>query len=197
MPELRRLTAADARRVRWKNGRGVTEELALWPPGASFERGDFDWRIARAGVSEAGPFSEFPGFERTLVVVEGEGLLLRHGAASPVSVRPLQPHVFSGDGITQAELFGGPVTDVNLLARRACVRSRVSVLRVSSAHEEELLRSHAFVHVLEGALAARAGDAEAHQLAARESLWVIDADPLVLRIEGRAIALLVELVEQA
>src|SRR5258708_2763617 len=60
--QIRQLTPADARRVPWKNGRGVTDELALWPPGASFERGDFDWRIACAGVDAAGPFSAFPGF---------------------------------------------------------------------------------------------------------------------------------------
>jgi environmental stress-induced protein Ves len=91
-PELRHLTAADVRRVPWKNGRGVTEELALWPPGASFERGDFDWRVARAGVDAAGPFSEFPGFDRLLVVTEGEGLLLRHGVAAAVRVARLAPH---------------------------------------------------------------------------------------------------------
>ncbi|MBM3986021.1 MAG: hypothetical protein FJ296_10095, partial [Planctomycetes bacterium] len=79
-PGLRVLRAADARRVPWRNGRGVTEELALAPPGASFERGDFDWRVARATVAQAGPFSAFPGFERVLVVVQGAGLRLEHGA---------------------------------------------------------------------------------------------------------------------
>src|SRR5687767_10413887 len=41
MLEVVHLHPADARLVPWKNGRGVTRELALWPEGASLERGDF------------------------------------------------------------------------------------------------------------------------------------------------------------
>jgi environmental stress-induced protein Ves len=191
---LRHLKPAEARRVPWKNGRGVTEELALWPPGTSLQRGDFDWRIARAGVVEDGPFSEFAGFQRTLVIVSGEGLLLRHGAASPVSVHPLQPHLFSGDELTQAELLGGPVTDVNLLARRGRVKARASVLRVHGEHAEGLLGTHVFLHLLEGALSARAGEATPQTLAPGESLWLEDLGALELRLRGEgATALLFEL----
>ena len=69
----------DARRVPWKNGRGVTEELALWPPHARFERGDFEWRISKARIEDAGPFSNFEHHDRILVVTAGDGLVLDHG----------------------------------------------------------------------------------------------------------------------
>ena len=81
MPTLVHLTAADVRRVPWKNGRGVTEELLVLPDSATFARGDFDVRISKATVSEPGPFSSFPGFDRVLVVTAGAGLRLAHGAA--------------------------------------------------------------------------------------------------------------------
>jgi uncharacterized protein len=163
---IRRLAAADARRVPWKNGRGVTEELALWPPGASFERGDFDWRIARAAVEEDGPFSPFPGFDRLLIVTAGAGLRLDHGGRAPrARALPLRPHRFSGDWPTSATLLAGPVADLNVLARRGVVRTEAAVLRPGprSLHVRELLESgHIFVHVLTGAVEARlAGDVPA------------------------------------
>jgi len=175
-PALRRLRAADARRVPWRNGRGVTEELALAPPGASFERGDFDWRIARAAVEEAGPFSAFPGFERVLVVVQGAGLLLEHGAAAPPArVTPLVPYRFSGDWATTATPLDGPVADFNVLARRGVVRADVEILRPVAPLLHEWPGDGDFlVHVLSGTLALRgvgAGGGPTLRLQPRESLW--------------------------
>ena len=183
---LRHLKPQDARRVPWKNGRGVTEELALWPPGASFERGDFDWRIARAGVAEDGSFSEFPGFERVLVVCSGEGLLLRHGLAAPVRVPRLQSHRFSGDDATTAELLAGAAIDVNVLARRGRVAAEVSVLRAGRLSLPASDAEHSFVHVIEGDVAARvAGGSEPVTLSPRESLWILgEAPPIELQPAG-------------
>lgn len=174
--QLRHLTPADARRVPWKNGRGVTDELLVWPPGASLQRGDFEWRLARAGVSEAGPFSEFPGFERVLLVTSGEGLLLRPAAAAaPMRALPLRPVRFAGEGATSAELLGGPVTDLNLLLRRGVVRGDVDVLQPGGTPRRvRLAAAHAVLVLLAGALELRGLGAPV-VLAAGESLWARDA----------------------
>ncbi len=174
---IRHLTAADARRVAWKNGRGFTDELALWPEGAAFERGDYDWRIARAAVDEPGPFSAFPGFDRVLVVTSGAGLRLQHGRSAPrVRVLPLSPQRFSGDWSTSATLIDGPVTDLNILVRRGLVHAVVTLLRpgARSLHVLELPGpGHTFVHVISGAIDARVtGSGGSLLLAAGESLWV-------------------------
>ena len=58
----------------WKNGSGSTTEIAIDPPSATFD--DFHWRISLATISENGPFSVFPGVERTLALVDGHGLTL-------------------------------------------------------------------------------------------------------------------------
>src|SRR5688500_12512282 len=98
MREVLQLRARDAKRVPWKNGRGMTTELALWPPGASLERGDFDWRISKASFDTAGPFSTFAGCERILIVTRGAGVLLDHGdQAARARVRRLEPYRFSGE----------------------------------------------------------------------------------------------------
>lgn len=178
----------------WKNGRGVTAELALWPPGASFERGDFDWRIACAGVDEPAPFSRFPGFERLLVVISGEGLALRHGAQPSVRVPRLHPHRFSGDDATSAELLAGPVTDFNVLARRGRAAAGLSVLR--GAGRQPLSAGHVFLHLVHGAVDVRVAGREPTALAAQESLWIRGGQPGdALELDGGACTALLVRIE--
>jgi hypothetical protein len=181
-----RLAAADARRVPWRNGRGVTEEVAVWPAGTSFEAGDFDGRVARAAVVEDGPFSRFDGFDRVVVVVEGAGLLLTHAdAASPVLVAPLAPHRFRGEDATSARLVDGPVRDLSVLARRARCRADARVVALSACPAAVVLPAgHALVHVLAGRVVARAVG-EVWTLDPGDSLRGTDlAAPLEATLEG-------------
>ena len=175
VPEVQQLSAADVRRVPWRNGRGVTEELALWPPGASLERGDFDWRISRAAVDEDGAFSTIPGCERVLVVTSGAGLVLTHGPHAPrARLRPLEPYRFAGAWPTSAELVAGPIVDFNVMARPERVHVEVEATRLGPRRARiELGAGHAFLHVLAGAVAARlTGEEQPFELGERESLWV-------------------------
>ena len=71
---MRIIRAADCRRMPWKNGRGETVEIAISPDGAGID--DFDWRLSMARVETDGPFSLFAGIDRTLAVLEGEGIFL-------------------------------------------------------------------------------------------------------------------------
>ncbi|MEC4600651.1 HutD family protein, partial [Burkholderia vietnamiensis] len=41
----------------WKNGGGVTREIAAYPPGAALDA--FAWRVSVADVGAGGPFSRF------------------------------------------------------------------------------------------------------------------------------------------
>lgn len=174
MREVLHLTSDDVRRLPWKNGRGVTEEIALWPPGSAFERGEFDWRISKALVDESGPFSSFPGFDRILVVTDGEGFVLTHGDRAPrVRVRRFEPYLFSGDWPTSAELQSGSVADFNVLLRRGSFRADIEVLKLGRRRvREALAEGHAFVHVLSGDFVARVtAEEEPFALGPRESLW--------------------------
>lgn len=175
MRSVQHLKPADARRFPWKNGRGVTEQLALWPPHSSFERGDFVWRISKAGVIAAGPFSPFPELDRILVVTSGDGLVLSHGdRAARARLRPFEPYRFSGDWSTSAELVGSAVTDFNVFVRRGVVSAEVQVTRLGHRRVcESLAVGHAFVHVLVGELVARVGGEEApFALGPLDSLWI-------------------------
>lgn len=107
---------ADCRPTPWKNGGGVTTEIMAWPPAAGFD--EFDWRISMAQVAAGGPFSVFPGIDRTLTVLEGS-MRLEAGDAAPVALDPQSgPYVFPGDVATAATLIEGPVLDFNVMTRR-------------------------------------------------------------------------------
>jgi hypothetical protein len=113
--EWTHLKPADARRVPWKNGGGTTLELAVEPPDATFETG-FLWRLSTAEIAVPSPFSAFPGLQRTLLLLAGEGLRVDFGDRGVVVLQePLVPLVFSGGWPATATLLGGPCTDLNLM----------------------------------------------------------------------------------
>jgi hypothetical protein len=115
----------DSRTVRqlpWKNGKGVTLELAIAPADAGLD--DFDWRISSARVDSDGPFSHYPGIDRSLGLLSGAGLRLK----LPESVILDSRHPvlsFAGELDVQAELLDGPLQDFNLMSRRGRWRHRL------------------------------------------------------------------------
>lgn len=124
---IRVLRAADHRRMRWKNGKGETVEIALHPPSAGLD--DFEWRVSMARVETDGPFSVFPGIDRTLSILDGEGFELTvEDDPAIVLTRETSPHFFRADKATQARLIAGPVTDLNVMVRRSAWCHAVSRL---------------------------------------------------------------------
>lgn len=185
--EIVPLSPSDARRTPWKNGGGVTDELALWPRDAQFTRGDFEWRISRARMTKSGPFSSFPGFERVLVLVDGPGAVLSHGDDAPrARLRRLEPYAFSGDWSTHAEI-SAPISDFNVIAHASVWRPSVEALPLGARRVvEELAPGHAFVHVLDGEAVARISDEEEPlELGAGDSVWLCELDrPAQIELQG-------------
>lgn len=125
---MRLLRAADRAPAPWKNGGGVTYEVAVEPPGAGFA--DFGWRLSTAVIAADGPFSRFDGIDRTLVLVEGDGLRLDI-AGRAVELTPEAAIVeFAGEEPVHAALASGPILDLNLMVRRGAWRSSLSRRRV-------------------------------------------------------------------
>ncbi len=106
-----RLQAATA--SPWRNGGGITHELAAEPAG------QWRWRVSVARIDWDGPFSRFEGVDRQFAVIRGAGVRL-HLDGRSVSVLAQGPAVaFSGEGTCHAELIDGPTLDFNLMSRHS------------------------------------------------------------------------------
>lgn len=131
------LRASTYRRTRWKNGGGETMEIAISPAGASLD--NFDWRISMATVATDGPFSQFPGVDRTLCILDGAGIEL--GIDDEPTHRldhESEPFVFSGDAAAHSKLIDGAVTDFNVMTRRDRFSHGVQRMRLHTGEVRNL-----------------------------------------------------------
>ena len=113
----------------WKNGGGVTREIACHPPSANMQ--DFDWRISIAHIARDGDFSVFAGVDRVITLLEGGGVHLSSADGSVLHAldTPLQPFAFSGDAAVHGRLLNGDCHDFNVMTRRGVCQAEVRVLR--------------------------------------------------------------------
>lgn len=116
------LSRADFHTQPWKNGGGITHEVA---------RADRDgallWRLSIAEVAADGPFSPFPGLSRVLTVTDGAGLWL-DTPRGRITARPLRPVHFPGDLPVNCRRIDGGVTDFNLIYDASRLRARVEAV---------------------------------------------------------------------
>ncbi|MFI1356123.1 HutD family protein [Streptomyces sp. NPDC020898] len=128
------------RSVPWKNGGGTTREVAsgtMQAPRASTEITDgFDWRVSVADVDTEGSFSAFPGIDRVITLVEGEGMVLTVDG-TPHPVGPLSPFAFSGDAATHCRPAAGTVRNMNVMTRRSRATAQVRIITVTAAQGPE------------------------------------------------------------
>ena len=134
MSSTKLIRASDLVPRPWKNGGGVTWEIAIDPPGAGLE--EFRWRVSRARIGADGPFSLFPNCERWITCVEGAGFALHFDDGVKLAVPPFQPIRFSGDRAATCRLADGPCTDINIIARRDLVAVDVATVPAPDALPE-------------------------------------------------------------
>jgi environmental stress-induced protein Ves len=121
---MKLLDPAGYRRTPWKNGGGVSVEIAAeHDPALGEDWKGLVWSLSRTGFAGPSPFSDLSGMDRIIAVVGGVGLTLRawDGGADVVVGPPFQPTPFDGgrrvDGVPD-----GAVTVANVMGRRAAVR---------------------------------------------------------------------------
>ena len=185
------LRAGDYRRMPWKNGKGETVEIAVFPPDASIS--DFDWRISMATVSEDGPFSVFDGIDRTLSILSGEGLELTIDGREAVVLRQeTAPLPFPADAATSARLIRDTVTDLNVMTRRG--RFFHQVTRRDLPHHLTLAGSPTLVLSL-GDLALTFAGAK-HDLGRFDCAYFPEATEEMPLLSGTAACIVIEFTEQ-
>ncbi len=117
-------------RMPWKNGLGETLEIAI-----KQQNGEVLYRVSQASVVEDGLFSDFSGLHRTLVLLKGNGMLLKHQSQSGVYQNKLTEllsiALFSGGDITHATLCNGAVDDLNVMVRNGKASSHIEAMLAS------------------------------------------------------------------
>lgn len=114
----------------WKNGLGRTRELAAHPPGAGMEA--FDWRVSVAEVTAAASFSAYPGVDRVIALLDGDGFTMHLGDGREHALTtPCSPFAFAGEVPVTMTLAGQPGRDFNLMLRRGRVRGGIAVWRAA------------------------------------------------------------------
>jgi environmental stress-induced protein Ves len=133
------IPASDYREVPWKNGGGLSYEIAA----------DALWRVAIAVIERDGPFSDWRGYDRTIVAIDGDPVELRIDDETIVLER-YEPVEFDGASPAVAHLRGSAARDLNVMTAREAFAHDVEI--VSGAQRFVLDEDEfAFVIAVDGA----------------------------------------------
>lgn len=125
---MRVFRTAGYRATAWKNGLGTTREILRHPEGAT----EFLYRLSLAEVSQSCDFSAFPGYDRIITLLDGDGfeLHLANGRSHALTMAHA-PYVFDGGAPVACTVAGGPSRDLNLMIRRDAATAECVVLDVA------------------------------------------------------------------
>jgi uncharacterized protein len=114
----------------WRNGGGQTRELLAWPPGSGAS-----WllRVSVADIERDGPFSPFPGVQRSFAVLEGAGVVLSFAEGERRLTEASDALSFDGADAPGCHLIAGPTRDLNLMARHTAGHSRMRRVQTGEA----------------------------------------------------------------
>jgi environmental stress-induced protein Ves len=113
----------------WKNGGGITHEAIRVP--ASGE--SFLWRVSIAHIERSGPFSDFAGYRRTMVLLQGDGMALHFANGERKVLREIGAFAeFDGALAANCDLLGGPCMDLNLMVAESLSKVPARVQRLNA-----------------------------------------------------------------
>jgi len=168
-------------KLRWKNGLGYTTELLR----ESLDKDDFAWRLSIAQVSQDGPFSNFDGYDRTLLLLKGRGITLEHGNGSlQVLCTALDAAHFSGKGPTTARLHHGPIEDFNIMTRSGVCSAQTYTGTATQEFAQTTKASLLLIYASAEALAVSLDGADPLKIPVAHLLRVNIVQALSLRITG-------------
>jgi environmental stress-induced protein Ves len=207
MATLTLIRGAELVAAPWKNGGGITREVAAFPSTAGLN--DFVWRVSIADVAQAGPFSRFEGVDRTLVLLSGAGMVLDEtGGLKEVPLgdgtRRVQSHTltkaldvarFDGESQIDARLIDGATRDFNLMVRRDAAQGEVDMWRgqMQQRTRRTLSADVVLLFCASGSVRLDPGDTQALQLEAGDTLRIDAPSALQCALEGAGAVLAVSI----
>ena len=150
----------------WKNGKGSTKELLL-----EESKDAFAWRLSMAPVTSDGSFSDFSGYHRKLILIEGNGIRLTHGNGQVDRLKQrFDMACFDGDWNTEAKLYEGEITDFNVMTRQGVCSAEVDIFRHQAEHRLDVNADQLLIYALDSDIEVSPVDASKLQLAATNLL---------------------------
>lgn len=150
------LRHADRIPQRWRNGGGMTEEVA-----AEHVDGRLLWRVSIATITQDGAFSDFPGIDRMLMPLGEAGLTLEVDGARRHAARHTVVE-FAGESAVAAVAVREPGQDLNLMVDRAHAEGALSHIAVDGREQVGMPDSLVLAVCLGGRLTCGPIDLEIH-----------------------------------
>mgnify|MGYP000908241803 CR=1 FL=1 len=144
------------RSMPWRNGKGFTSEIAIFPTQSTAVENNFSWRLSSADVVENGLFSYFPNCHRYLAIIDGQGLNLRFENEKKLITQNSFIH-FSGEEKVHCELINGKVKDLNLIVKKNAHHIQFEILNTTV---NGLLKGTSIIFVIEGLVQVKQYQAE-------------------------------------
>jgi environmental stress-induced protein Ves len=189
---MTRVRGADLVALPWKNGGGLTSEIAVSPVGAAFDT--FVWRVSIAEVAAAGAFSTFAGVDRTLVLLAGAGMMLDQVGGATLSLeRPLDIARFAGETAINAGLVDGATRDFNLMVRRGKAAGELAVVRGGAASTCTLDADVVLLFCASKSVGVTLGNDDPIELAVNDTLIIDAPDALRCAFDGDGDALVISI----
>jgi len=186
------LRSTDHKHMPWKNGGGVTVEIAISPANASVD--NFDWRISTATVANDGPFSVFAGIDRTLSVLEGNGIVLDVEGVETTLTRETAPFAFAADASSVARLIDGTITDLNVMTRRGRFTHQVERIAIDDSRIVASNRGAMLIFCAEGNFDLKTDSRIAH-LSLHDCLVMSGEAQFSLELIGKGIVYRIAIIE--
>ena len=146
--------------IPWKNGGGITHEVIRSPVAGD----PFLWRVSVAHIESSGPFSDFTGYRRHMVLLRGRGLMLKFSAGDHCLLQKVGDSAqFDGAAAPHCDLLDGPCVDLNFMVAES-LRSDARVLRFTGELTTSGSAGPALIFSIEAPLLLETEGAEAVRL---------------------------------
>lgn len=153
----------------WKNGGGMTAEIARG--GKRTKNSDWEWRVSIAVVETNGPFSIFRGIERTMSIIEGNGIDLVSPDGVSFTLSLFKIVKFDGETVLKGRLRHGSVKNFNVMVDRnlftACLEIINTKTQMVSSVESNFI---VLIHQVKGGITKIEHDQTFTSLTAQETI---------------------------
>lgn len=173
------LTGNDFKLVPWKNGQGFTYEILRINDPINSE--NFILRFSRAKITQDGPFSHFPGIDRILVLLKGNGVTLESKSNNIELKSKYAFHTFPGEEEIHCRLINNECEDFNIMIKRGKPNTVFRIMTLNENTQEKFMAGETYLYLAEGEISFNSDKVNA------DSLISTEGDSLTIKCIKRSV----------